>query len=1029
MSRLFIAFALILSTLSAAAQERPRTILVLDGSGSMWGQIDGVNKIVIAREVIGGLLQDFPPDQELGLTVYGHRRKGDCNDIETVIAPGLGTTGAIAQAVNAINPKGKTPLSASVMAAAEALRYGEEKATVILVSDGIETCNVDPCEVGRTLEATGVDFTAHVVGFDVQNDPQALAQLQCLAEETGGIFRTAANASELTEALQAVSEPPAPEPADTQLAAVEGIGGPQITEGLSWTVTNALGVPILSGVADAAPVLPLDPGDYKAIVRRETDGARAELGFTVAGADQRVVLVLPELVQEVSVGFGATEGIGGPAITEGLSWTVSDATGRPVLSGSTDARPSLMLEPGTYTAAVTRAEDGATAEQRFTVAEEARRVVLVLPEIERPQDVDFVARAGGQTIGDGLAWTVTAGDGATVLQENAASPSARLMPGSYTATVTRGSDGATARRRFSVEDSAQTVVLTLPELPPDPVDVRVFATDGRHGPRIDEPLIWDLDGPDGAILTAEQTPSLDLDLSEGAYTVSVMRPADEAFAEQRFGVGSVDKTVTLELPEFRPLASVTAPDTAVAGDTIQVDWTGPDAHDDYIRVTRPGETDAINYTRTREGTPLRLRMPPEPGQYEISYILRDGRKILATETIEVTPVEATLSVSGDLIAGNTVQIDWTGPDYHDDYISVVETGGTDAINYTRTRSGSPLDLKLPPRPGTYDILYVMRQDRTVLARMTIEVAEVTATLSAPATAATGATVQVDWTGPDYHDDYISVVEPGGTDSINYTRTRSGAPLDLKMPAEPGTYEIVYIMRQDRRQLARRTIEVTDVTATLEVPATATAGETIQVDWTGPDYHDDYISVVEPGGSDAINYTRTRSGSPLDLKLPAEPGSYDIIYVMRQDRTELARVSIEVSEVTATLDAPARATAGETIQVDWTGPDYHDDYISVVEPGGSDAINYTRTRSGSPLDLKLPSEPGSYDIIYVMRQDRTELARISIEVSEIGATLSAPAQATAGETIQVDWTGPDYHDDYIMVTEPGGTDSINYTRTR
>src|SRR5690606_31672577 len=34
-----------------AAQERPSTILVLDASGSMWGQIDGVNKITIAREV------------------------------------------------------------------------------------------------------------------------------------------------------------------------------------------------------------------------------------------------------------------------------------------------------------------------------------------------------------------------------------------------------------------------------------------------------------------------------------------------------------------------------------------------------------------------------------------------------------------------------------------------------------------------------------------------------------------------------------------------------------------------------------------------------------------------------------------------------------------------------------------------------------------------------------------------------------------------------------------------------------------
>jgi len=51
------------------AQEKPRAIMVLDASGSMWGQIDGKAKITIAQEVIGELLQSLPADQELGLTV------------------------------------------------------------------------------------------------------------------------------------------------------------------------------------------------------------------------------------------------------------------------------------------------------------------------------------------------------------------------------------------------------------------------------------------------------------------------------------------------------------------------------------------------------------------------------------------------------------------------------------------------------------------------------------------------------------------------------------------------------------------------------------------------------------------------------------------------------------------------------------------------------------------------------------------------------------------------------------------------
>ena len=193
--------------LPAAAQERPNTILVLDGSGSMWGQIDGVAKITIAQQVVADLLGTIPPDQALGLTVYGHRRKGDCSDIETVVAPGAGSRDAIAAAVNAIKPKGKTPMTDAVRAAAEALRYTEEAATVILVSDGIETCNPDPCAAARVLEETGTNFTAHVVGFDV-TDSQALAQMRCIAEETGGTFLTAANAAELTTAMTAVAATP-----------------------------------------------------------------------------------------------------------------------------------------------------------------------------------------------------------------------------------------------------------------------------------------------------------------------------------------------------------------------------------------------------------------------------------------------------------------------------------------------------------------------------------------------------------------------------------------------------------------------------------------------------------------------------------------------------------------------------------------------------------------------------------------------------------------------------------------------------
>ena len=189
-----------------------RMILVLDGSGSMWGQIDGKAKIVIAKEVMADLIDQIPADFQTGLIVYGHRRKGDCNDIEMLVPVGPHNPAAMKAKVQAVSPKGKTPLSEAVRQAAQALRYTEERATVVLVSDGLETCDVDPCELAAELAMSGVDFTVHVIGFDISKEDQA--RLRCLADKTGGLFLAADSAGALRDALFAtvekVKEPPPP---------------------------------------------------------------------------------------------------------------------------------------------------------------------------------------------------------------------------------------------------------------------------------------------------------------------------------------------------------------------------------------------------------------------------------------------------------------------------------------------------------------------------------------------------------------------------------------------------------------------------------------------------------------------------------------------------------------------------------------------------------------------------------------------------------------------------------------------------
>ncbi|MCB1559986.1 MAG: VWA domain-containing protein [Xanthomonadales bacterium] len=271
---------------SAQALAADRAIIVLDGSGSMWGQIDGRPKLEIARESLASVLARTSPSVELGLLAYGHRREGDCSDIEMLVPPAPDSAKAIDDATSHMKFLGKTPLTAAVRQAAEALRYQDERATVILITDGLETCNADPCALGRELEKAGVDFTAHVVGFGLSADEGR--QVACLAEETGGRYFEANNAgalgNALTETVAKVVEPepappPAPEPEPEQAngvtltatASLTADGKPLEDENLRWDLkaVNAEGKADrqVAGRYAATFEQQLEDGDYELHVR------------------------------------------------------------------------------------------------------------------------------------------------------------------------------------------------------------------------------------------------------------------------------------------------------------------------------------------------------------------------------------------------------------------------------------------------------------------------------------------------------------------------------------------------------------------------------------------------------------------------------------------------------------------------------------------------------------------------------------------------------------------------------------------
>lgn len=295
-----VAAAILLLSMTTFGFAANKVIIILDASGSMWAQIDGKPKLEIARESLRTVLQSVPADDEIGFMAYGHREKGSCDDIQLIVPPQAGSASAISAAADSLKFLGKTPLTAAVKQAAEALKYTEDKATVVLITDGLETCGGDPCALGKELEASGVDFTADVVGFGLTADEGK--QIACLADNTGGKYIQASDEKALQEALvETVAAPapapaPAPEPAPAPAPAPEPAkpefnfqptvvmaeGGEPITDGNAWEIykANSDGSRGDSVTTEyGAYKGNLEPGDYVIVAR--DDEAKVEQKFKI----------------------------------------------------------------------------------------------------------------------------------------------------------------------------------------------------------------------------------------------------------------------------------------------------------------------------------------------------------------------------------------------------------------------------------------------------------------------------------------------------------------------------------------------------------------------------------------------------------------------------------------------------------------------------------------------------------------------------------------------------------------------------
>ncbi len=191
-------------------------LFILDGSNSMWGQVEGVAKIKTAQDVLADLVADLPKDTKVGLMVYGHRSRESCDDIEILSSIGQDTPAELVKKIRSIQPTGKTPIANALFGSLIAFsKFEGQNNHVVLISDGIETCGGDVCMAASVIANANIKPRVHVVGFDV--GAKERAQLECIPKMGNGQYFSAANAGELKKAIaqvkqvaQAAPQPPKP---------------------------------------------------------------------------------------------------------------------------------------------------------------------------------------------------------------------------------------------------------------------------------------------------------------------------------------------------------------------------------------------------------------------------------------------------------------------------------------------------------------------------------------------------------------------------------------------------------------------------------------------------------------------------------------------------------------------------------------------------------------------------------------------------------------------------------------------------
>lgn len=497
-----ILFIVAFQILAGAASAQ--TVFILDSSHSMWGQINGVNKAVIMRDVLGRTFTQNEGRLSSAVIAFGAAKSAGCDDIQT-----LKTMGPIdatyAQAVEGIKPKGSGPIAASIERAQTLFSPNQPSGSIIIVADGLDNCKGDPCAAASTLKARFPGVKISVLAFDARAK-ETLGGLSCIAQTTGGLFVPAATEAELEAGLlQAIAASPRPfavsragpqsqisplngvdggllnsqegasqprgtppaegAPGRVTLAAHLAQGSPPINSGVKWRVFA--GEPgedgtykLMRTLSDAQPAFDMQPGEYLVSAAYGRANLTKKLAvwpgqsladtfiLNAGGLRLGALLLNGQTIPDNQLRF------------EILSEATDQFGNRERVVENVRTGVILRLNSGYYHIVSIYGDSNARIESDIVV-EPGKLTEAIVKHDAAKASFRLVRRAGAEALAD-TKWTIQTAGGELIKESAGAFPAHILAPGAY--RVTANHEGLDYAMDFTISaGEPKQVEIVIPE--------------------------------------------------------------------------------------------------------------------------------------------------------------------------------------------------------------------------------------------------------------------------------------------------------------------------------------------------------------------------------------------------------------------------------------------------------------------------------------------------------------------------------------------------------------------------------------